>query len=383
MNSDEAKRPRGWSAVGTGLLAGAVAGIAMTTVMLLLRSLFGVATPMSLIGDRLSAVIPVGPFLDLMGKVGGYNHMKQLGVSSVIAGQILLGAFGGVIYAVVAGRRAVELRRLGVFSFTLFVILPLLVFIAALWPVLGTHFHGLPIVPATFATLVGLLLSFVVFERTLVTDYAWLARPASPRGEMEFSPSLGRRAIVLGGIGAVVGLGGAGMLRKLYQVATFSYDGTQYRGKEVAPITPNDKFYTVTKNVVDPKVNPAHWRLEIGGMVANKRRYTIDEIKAMPSVTQETTLMCVSNQIGAGLMSNAVWKGVPLRTLQEDAKADTNGKKVLLHGVDNYTDTFPLEKAMIPTTLIAYEMNGEPLPDHHGAPARVMVPGYFGEKNVK
>ena len=57
--------------------------------------------------------------------------------------------------------------------------------------------------------------------------------------------------------------------------------------------------------------------------------------------------------------------------------------KVRLHGVDNYTDTIPLAKAMDPTTLVAFEMNGERLPDRHGFPARVVVPGYFGEKNVK
>lgn len=377
-------KPRGWKAAGIGLLAGAVAAVVMTTVMLLLRTLFGVATPMALIGDRLSAVIPVGPFLDLMGKVGGYNHMKQLGVGSVIAGQLIVGALGGWVYAIVVGRRVVSPSRLEMFSIALFVILPVVAFAAALWPVLGTHSRGLPMGMAMMATLVGLLLAFVAFERTLVSGYAWLTHTrSSSDGEMEYSPTVGRRAVVLGGIGVVIGLGGTGLLRKLYKEATFSYDGTQYKGKEVQPITPNDKFYTVTKNVVDPMVNPALWRLEIGGMVENKRSYTIEELKAMPSVTQETTLMCISNQIGMGLMSNAVWKGVPLKALLESAKADTNGKKVLLHGVDNYTDTFPLEKAMNPTTLVVYEMNGEPLPDRHGAPARVLVPGYFGEKNVK
>ncbi len=54
-----------------------------------------------------------------------------------------------------------------------------------------------------------------------------------------------------------------------------------------------------------------------------------------------------------------------------------------LHGVDNYTDTFPLDKALDPTTLLAYEMNGVPLPHRHGYPVRVVVPGYFGEKHVK
>lgn len=355
----------------------------MTTVMLLLRSFFGVASPMALIGDRLSAVIPVGPFLALMGKVGGYNHMKQLGVGSVIGGELLFGAIGGWIYAVVVGRRAVSPPRSEVFAIVLFILLPILVFATALWPVLGTHYRGLPIVMATVVTLLGLLLAFVAFERTLVMGYAWLTSSRLHDEQMDYSPTVGRRVVVLGGIGAVVGLGGAGLLRKLYKEATFSYDGTQYKGKEIQPITPNDKFYTVTKNVVDPKVNPALWRLEIGGMVANGRTYTIDELKAMSSVTQETTLMCISNQVGMGLMSNAVWKGVPLRALLEVAGVNPNGKKVLLHGVDNYTDTFPLEKAMNPTTLVVYEMNGEPLPDHHGAPARVLVPGYYGEKNVK
>ena len=74
-------------------MAGLLAGIVMTTAMLLLAML-GVATPLVIIGDRLSVFIPPGPFLSLMGKVGGYNHLKQLGVGSTIAGQLLVGALG-------------------------------------------------------------------------------------------------------------------------------------------------------------------------------------------------------------------------------------------------------------------------------------------------
>src|SRR6266513_578197 len=80
-------------AIFTGLLAGLVGGIVMTAGMLLLAAL-GVATPLVIIGDRLSVFIPPGPFLSLMGKVGGYNHLKQLGVGSTIAGQLLVGATG-------------------------------------------------------------------------------------------------------------------------------------------------------------------------------------------------------------------------------------------------------------------------------------------------
>ena len=93
--------------------------------------------------------------------------------------------------------------------------------------------------------------------------------------------------------------------------------------------------------------------------------------------------MCISNGLDAGLMSNAKWKGVPMRDLLDMAAPFPNAEKVRLHGVDNYTDTITLEKAMDPATIIAYEMNGVQLPHRHGYPARVLVPGYFGEKHVK
>src|ERR1700716_2692955 len=93
--------------------------------------------------------------------------------------------------------------------------------------------------------------------------------------------------------------------------------------------------------------------------------------------------MCISNGFDAGLMSNAVWKGVPMHDLLDMAAPLANAAKVRLHGVDNYTDTILLEKAMDRATIIAYEMNGVRLPHRHGYPARVIVPGYFGEKHVK
>src|SRR5207244_4773721 len=115
--------------------------------------------------------------------------------------------------------------------------------------------------------------------------------------------------------------------------------------------------------------NPATWRLQ-------------DLIGFKPT-TQETTLMCISNGLDAGLISNAVCKGLPLHDLLDQAGVLSSAVRVRLHGVDNYTDTIPLEKAMEPTTLLAYEMNGAQLPDRHGYPLRAIVPGYFGEKHVK
>jgi DMSO/TMAO reductase YedYZ molybdopterin-dependent catalytic subunit len=367
-------------AIGAGVLAGLVAGLLMTATMLLLAWLFGVATPIAILGDRISVFIPADRFLDLMGRVGGYNNMKQLGVGSVVAGQIFVGGLGGIIYGLVMRRH--ERSRFGVTA-AVFILLPLAAVSAFLWPVLGTHYRGLPIGRAIPATIFGLLLAFVVFERALVLLFRYLTRPLVRINQEEFSPPIGRRALITGGIALLAAGGSAAILRRLYQLATFSYDGTQYKGRLVQPITPNDQFYCVTKNVIDPKVNADLWRLEITGLVQTRQTYKLDRLKSLPAVEQETTLMCISNGLDAGLMSNAKWKGVPMKVLLSAASPQAGATKVRLHGVDNYTDTFPLEKALEPTTLVVYEMNGETLPHRHGFPARVIVPGYFGEKHVK
>ena len=370
----------GTKAIFAGLLAGLVAGIAMTTAMLLLATI-GVATPLVIIGDRLSVFIPPGPFLSLMGKVGGYNHLKQLGVGSTIAGQLLFGAIGGAIFGLLMRRNAGRIPT--IWSMSIFVVLPVIVFAIALWPVLGTSYIGLPIEVARLVTIIGFALCVFLFERTLVTGFGCLTTRKIAKQDYEFSPAMGRRAFVLSTIGLAAAGGGVALARKLYRAATFSYDGTQYKGIIVQAITPNDLFYCVTKNVVDPRVDVDLWHLEIGGLVQNPATWRFQDLIGFKPTTQETTLMCISNGLDAGLISNAVWKGLPLRDLLDQAGVLSGAARVRLCGVDNYTDTIPLEKAMEPTTLLAYEMNSAPLPDRHGYPLRVIVPGYFGEKHVK
>src|SRR5437867_4225438 len=367
-------------AIFAGLVAGLLAGIVMTTAMLLLAAL-RVATPLVIIGDRLSVFIPPGPFLSVMGKVGGYNHLKQLGVGSTIAGQLLVGAIGGAIFGLLV--RGNPARASAIWTMSIFVLLPLVVFAIALWPVLGTSYIGLPIEVARLVTLVGFALCVFLFERTLVTGFQFLTTRKLANHDYEFTPAMGRRAFMLGAIGLAAAGGGVALARKLYRAAAFSYDGAQYKGPIVQPITPNDLFYCVTKNVIDPMVNIDLWHLEIGGLVQNPATWRFQDLIGFKPTTQETTLMCISNDLDAGLISNAIWKGVPLRDLLDQAGVLSGAGRVRLQGVDNYTDTIPLEKAMQPTTLLAYEMNGVPLPDRHGYPLRVIVPGYFGEKHVK
>src|SRR5881296_3573761 len=108
--------------IAAGLLAGVVAAVAMTAMMLLLAC-FGVATPLVIIGDRLSVFISPGPFLSVMGKVGGYNHLKQLGVGSTIAGQLLVAAIAGAIFGLFARRNPTRVRA--IWTIATFVMLPI------------------------------------------------------------------------------------------------------------------------------------------------------------------------------------------------------------------------------------------------------------------
>src|ERR1041385_4279540 len=367
-------------ALFAGLLAGLVAAIALTATMLLLAC-FGVATPLFIIGDRLSVFIPPGPFLSIMGKVGGYNHLKQLGVGSTIGGQLLVAAMGGMVFGLFARRDPARVSAM--WTISIFVLLPVVAFAIALWPVLGTSYVGLPIEVARLVTLVGFALCVFLFERTLVASFQFLTTRQVGTRDYEYSPAMGRRAFVLSAIGVAAAGGGIALARKLYRAATFSYDGTQYKGRIVEPITPNELFYCVTKNVVDPRVNVDLWHLEVDGLVQNRATWRFQDLVGLPAHEQQTTLMCISNGLDAGLISNAVWKGLSLRDLIDPAAPLSNATRVRLCGVDNYTDTIPLEKAMEPTTLLAYEMNGKELPHRHGYPLRAIVPGYFGEKHVK
>ncbi|MEY2555810.1 MAG: hypothetical protein QOF93_954, partial [Verrucomicrobiota bacterium] len=363
-----------------GLLAGLIAGVAMTVAMLVLAC-FGVATPLAIIGDRLSVFIKPGPFLSIMGRVGGYNHLKQLGVGSTMAGQLFVSALGGAIFGPLMRRN--PQRRVTTWTMSIFVVLPIIAVAIVLWPVLGTSYIGLPIASGGAVTLIGFALSVLVFERTLVASFHFLTQPKGGPESGEFTPEIGRRALILGGLGVLIAGGGVALLRKLYRAATFSYDGTQYKGRNVQPITPNDLFYCVTKNVIDPRVNVDLWHLEVNGLVQNPATYRFQDLKGFNQVEQETTLMCISNGLDAGLISNAVWKGITLHDLIDPAGPMADARRVRLFGVDNYTDTVPLEKALDPTTILAWAMNGVDLPHRHGYPLRAIVPGYFGEKHVK
>jgi len=378
----------------SGLLAGIVAALAMILLMATSRTWLGISPPPEALPDRFAPTLSISTFFSLFGRFGGYNGLKRFGTASGLAGLLAAGAAIGVIYAlIVESRRSRDsdrwrngFSRLGV-GFIVVAALALWVgSLALLWPVLGANYRGLPTSPARIASALVLLVQYAAYGLMLVLLYRWLAPRPTPDVAAQPVPignPVGRRAMVAGAAGLALAAASGALIRDLNARAVFAYDGLAYSGPGVQPIAPNDKFYTVTKNVIDPNVIPGIWRLDIGGLVEEPRIYSFDDLMALPHKDQESTLMCISNQIGAGLMSNAVWTGVPLRDLLQASRPLSGAVEIFLHGVDGYTDTFAFDKAMNPTTIVAFALNGEPLPQRHGYPARIVVPGLFGEKNVK
>jgi len=376
-----------------GLVAGLIAALLMTLVMIALRVGLGISPPPESIPDRLAPMIPVGTFLPLLGRVGGYNRLKQLGIGGGLLGQFVIGALGGLLYARVVGRksdreagggRRFGIGRRGALVAALLVGVAWVITLGLLWPVRGANYRGLAPGAAFVANALGLLVAYASYGLALTGAYRLIAgRIPVRQAELTDGAPFGRRVAIAGVTGAALALAGGGFLRLLAGRATFGYDGTRYQGADIQPLTPNDRFYVVTKNVIDPSIALAPWSLEIAGLVERPATYSFADLTALPATTQETTLRCISNGVGDGLLSNAAWKGVPLRQLLDAAVPRAGVVEVKLHGSDGYTDTFALAKALEVTTLVAYEMNGAALPERHGYPVRVIVPGLYGEKNVK
>jgi DMSO/TMAO reductase YedYZ molybdopterin-dependent catalytic subunit len=376
-----------------GLLGGFLAGIVMLACMAFLRLFFFVPTPAELIFDRVFPFLTVKFFIGSLVRAGGYTPLKLQGVYGAIAGQLTVASLGGAAYAWFlswrqspgvpeAKRRLIDPRGWWLIAPGVLAVWVLMA--GLLWPQLLTNYHGRPPGQAYFITSLGMLISFSVCGTALMVFYGLLTAPSpSARDPLPSTAGLTRRRFLAGGIGALAAVALGGMLKRLYQLGSFSYDGTQYSGPDVIEITPTDKFYQVTKNLVDPDAARDLWRFDIVGHVENPRTWTFAELTALPAVEQETTLQCISYGVGSGLISNAVWKGIPLPHLLAEVKPKPGAVSVLFHAADGFFETFPYAKAIEPTTLVAWEMNGGPLPPRHGFPMRMIVPGVYGERSAK
>lgn len=148
-------------------------------------------------------------------------------------------------------------------------------------------------------------------------------------------------------------------------------------------ITPNADFYIL--QIGNPaKLDAATWRMAITGLIEKQMPpLRLEDITTMAPVESMRTLKCIGDPIGTEQMSNANWKGVRLRDLLAKVVPKPEAKVVVFRCADNYHTAIPLEKAMQEETLLAYEMNGVPLPTEHGFPIRLLNPGHYGTKNPK
>jgi len=144
-------------------------------------------------------------------------------------------------------------------------------------------------------------------------------------------------------------------------------------------VTPNSEFYRIDTALVVPQVSKDTWSLKVDGLVDNELEITFDDLLARPQVERYVTLSCVSNEVGGDLVGNALWQGVLLKDVLEEAGLQPGADQVVSRSVDGWTCGSPTEVIMDGRdAMLAFAMNGEPLPARHGYPVRLVVPGLYG-----
>lgn len=145
-------------------------------------------------------------------------------------------------------------------------------------------------------------------------------------------------------------------------------------------VVPNDRFYRIDTALLPPSVDLATWSLRIHGLVDRETVLTYDMLTSLPIIEQYVTIACVSNEIGGDLVGNALWRGIPLRSVLDMAGAQPAATQLVGRSVDGFTVGMPMawvsDESRVP--MIAVGMNGQPLPQLHGYPARLIVPGLYG-----
>jgi DMSO/TMAO reductase YedYZ molybdopterin-dependent catalytic subunit len=360
---------------GRAALAGAAGGaLAIGVAELVAGILPGAASPIVAVGDLVIALQPPGAkqlVVDLFGTAD--KLVLNLFIAAVAIGAA---ALGGVL-----ARRRPWVIPVGAGAFGILAL-----------------FAGLrdPLADAlTTVIVVAVAVSIAIFAIQWLLRMA--AEEASPTAEM---PAWGRRrflgtSIAAIGVAAASGVVGRTLLEQGRQTA-IAQAGTLPEPAATAPpppegaeidvegitplITPNERFYRIDTALLVPRPDIDTWRLRVTGMVDRELTFTYDELVARPLLEQYVTIACVSNEVGGNLVGNALWRGVRLKELFEEAGVRPEATQVVGRAVDGFTVGFPTGYALADDRepMVAVGMNGEPLPVDHGFPARLIVPGLFG-----
>src|SRR6266849_1376972 len=400
-----------------GFLAGLLAGIVASGVMFFISVTWnGILLP-DVFGSELTAVMPPNLFEFLHQLIGA--DAKTILFYGILVGQCLVFALSGAIFyqrIKVLGDRLRWYHGLILavilWLFAGVILLPLTnggLFGANLNAGIGAGMLSLGVVGLVFGLLFVFIADWRAASLPVVSDSASKREAVldSDEEEGQGDEALSRRVLltrglVIGGI-AVAGVGiwrfiTSGVSASRVPVASLLQ---HYQSKIVPPPTPNygeiqpapflspeitsnDQFYIVSKNLAaDPTVDGTSWQLTVDGEVEHPFTLNYQELMALPTQVQYESLMCISNDVGGPYMCNAQWEGIALASLLQRAGVKTGATKIVFHAVDDYSDSIHLSKALEPTTLLAVRMNGVTLPQGHGFPARMLVPGIYGMKHCK
>ncbi|MDV3278115.1 MAG: molybdopterin-dependent oxidoreductase [Nitrososphaerales archaeon] len=395
-------RKRAWSL----FYAGFVAGLAALAFNFFLRiESLAPFPPESAIAAFIS-VVPASieePMVQHFGELAGE---LGLGVATVIAAAVY-----GVLFVLFDRYVAPRLKSLPLSSFEVLLslsLMPWVLFGIVLFPLTGGSLFGSSVASATASSIwtypLTLLLVQGVFALVLAPRFKAEFRAPSPMAAGP-APVFGktRREFIekgtIGFLAVIAGLLGLSNLGSIFSSQIQPSGGSLPIDLQNSPaifsdprlkllvdseVTPNDSFYRVAIDIIDPAVDVAGWSLAVDGLVNAPKKYGLQDIQALPVSSRYTTLECVSNQINGALISNANWKGVKLSDLFADAGSVKAGAQyVVFYSVDGYSVGIPLERAMLPDSIIAYGMNDQPLPVKHGYPLRGVIPGLYGMMSAK
>ena len=359
------------------LFAGAVAAaVALATGELLAGLLPGAPSPLIAVGQLLIDLQPPGikqPVVEL------------LGTADKAAFQILIVV---VVLLIGAGLGRLAVRRPG-WSSAAFIGFAVFGFVAAL---------GDPSVnPALAAVAAAAVAIAGIWSLAALLTAARLAIDVHAEPGAVAMPDWSRRELLIRGGALTVGSIFAGAFgRSLLQRSSVPAGVGELPGATAAPdipvgaelpvdgisslLTPNDEFYKVDTALLPPNVDRGTWRLRIHGMVDREVELDFDELAALGLFEQYVTIACVSNNIGGDLIGNAKWTGVRLRDVLALAGVQAGATQLVGRSVDGWTAGMPTAWIMDPARepMVAIGMNGEPLPQAHGFPARLIVPGLYG-----
>lgn len=149
---------------------------------------------------------------------------------------------------------------------------------------------------------------------------------------------------------------------------------------DIAPILPTSgwRIYTISGRM--PVFDPASWRLGVGGLVGQPLSLDYDALGALPRAEQVSIFHCVTGWT----VRNVRWGGVRIRDLLARAEAQPEAHALRFTSMEvPYVDYLTLDQARLHDVMLAYEMDGKPLPQEHGAPLRLIIPEMYGYKSVK